>query len=110
MRSGNSRRRYIPITVVNGVTAEVGPATPKAGPRPTGWPQSSLWDEVHTCLALLIFWHAPPMLEDPTCKILATLVRLEAAIRQDESDPKDFPAHCGRTFDKLEQEVASWVY
>ena len=42
-------------------------------------------------------------------QILATFERLEATIRQDESDPKDFPARCGRTFDKLEQEVTSCV-
>jgi hypothetical protein len=41
---------------------------------------------------------------------LATIERREVTIRQDESDPKGFPARCGRTFDKLEQEVASWVY
>ena len=43
-------------------------------------------------------------------QIFATIDRLEAMIRQDESDPKDFPARCGRTFDRLEQEAASWVY
>jgi hypothetical protein len=43
-------------------------------------------------------------------QILATIERREVTIRQDESDPKGFPARCGRTFDKLEQEVASWVY
>ena len=42
-------------------------------------------------------------------QILATIERREVTIRQDESDPKGFPACC-RTFDKLEQEVASWVY
>jgi hypothetical protein len=38
---------------------------------------------------------------------LATIERREVTIRQDESDPKGFPARCG-TFDKLEQEVSSW--
>ena len=38
---------------------------------------------------------------------LATFERLEATIRQDEPAPKAFPARCGRTFDKLEQEVSS---
>ena len=48
-------------------------------------------------------------LAEHNMQILA-IERREATIRQDESDPKDFPARCGRTFDKLEQEVASWVY
>jgi hypothetical protein len=43
-------------------------------------------------------------------QILATIEQREAAIRQDESDPNDFRARRGRTFDKLEQEVASWAY
>jgi hypothetical protein len=30
-------------------------------------------------------------------QILATIERLEATIRQDESDPKNFPDRCGRT-------------
>jgi hypothetical protein len=42
-------------------------------------------------------------------QILAAIGRREVTIRQEESDPKGFAARYGRAFDKLDQEVASWV-